>query len=90
MTQMAYNDSRTYLVELFNRANTIRITSTFEDEEYMAKCLANDKGKRFDEIEEVSELLKDYQNGNYDNIMEFYPELEKGYLLILQNNSKKK
>ena len=90
MTRMAYNDSRTYLVELFNRANTIRITATFEDEEYMAKCLAYDKGKRFDEIEEVSELLKDYQNGNYDSIMDFYPELEKGYLLILQNNSKKK
>ena len=56
----------------------------------MAKCLAYDKGKRFDEIEEVSELLKDYQNGNYDSILDFYPELEKGYLLILQNNSKKK
>ena len=90
MSKMAYKDSRTYLIELFNRANTIRITSMFEDEAYVKSCMDYDKRKRFDEIEEVSELLKKYQNGNYDNIMDFYPELEKGYLEILKNNSKKK
>jgi len=90
MEQMAYNNEETYIIELLNRANTIRITSAFCDEYYINTSIFYDQRNRFDEIKELSELLKKYQNGNYSCIEDFYPELEKGLLQILKAKSSKK
>lgn len=87
MKQQAYTNSETYLVELFNRANTLNILKAFGNDSYIYQGLFYDMLKRFDEIAEVTELLDKYRLGDYKNLEEFRPELEAGYLKIL--NSKK-
>ena len=86
LQSQAYNNAETYLIELFNRANTNNILKGFCTEEYIKTYIEYDKNKcRFDEIAEVTELLDKYRNGNYKNLEEFRPELEKGFLKILNN-----
>ncbi len=87
MKQHAYTNSETYLIELFNRANTLNILKAFGNDSYIYSGIFNDKVNRFDEIAEVTELLGKYRLGNYSSLEEFRPELEEGYLEIL--NSKK-
>ena len=84
MDDQAYGNVETYLIELFNRANTNNILKGFCDEVYVARSIAYDKKRRFDEIAEVTELLDRYRLGNYKNIYSFLPELEKEYIHILE------
>ncbi len=87
MKQQAYSNSQTYLVELFNRANTLNILKAFGNDSYIYQGIFKDKLNRFDEIAEVTQLLDKYRLGNYASLEEFRPELEKGFLEIL--NAKK-
>lgn len=84
MQDQAYGYVETYLYELFNRANTNNILKGFCDEIYVARSIAYDKKRRFDEIAEVTEILDRYMLGDYENIYAFLPELEKEYINILQ------
>ena len=85
MKQQAYTNSETYLVELFNRANTLNILKAIGNDSYIYQGIYYDMLRRFDEITEVTELLDKYRLGNYKNLEEFRPELEEGYLKILNN-----
>ena len=81
----AYSNSETYINELFNRANTINILKAFTDDAYVSMSIFSDKLNRFDEIAEVTELLDKYRLGSYKNQLEFLPEIERGYIEILNN-----
>ena len=85
MLQQAYSNPYTYIIELFNRANTNNILKGFTDDLYVAKSIATDRKYRFDEIAEVTELLDKYRTGSYKNQLEFLPEIEKGYIEILKH-----
>ncbi len=85
MLQQAYSNPYTYIIELFNRANTINILKGFTDDLYVAKSIATDRKYRFDEIAEVTELLDKYRTGSYKNQLEFLPEIEKDYIEILKH-----
>ena len=84
MEAQAYGTVEIYLYELFNRANTSNILKGFCNDVYVAMSIANDKRKRFDEIEEVTELMDRYRQGNYKDIFAFLPELENDYIKILE------
>lgn len=78
--QMGYGNIYTYIIELVNRANTICIMKQFCSDSDVKRCIEYDKQCRFDEIETVIEILENYKNGNYKNIMEFEPEFERFWL----------
>lgn len=84
MEDQAYGSADIYLYELFNRANTNNILKGFCDDVYVAMSVVNDKRRRFDEIQEVTDLMNRYRLGSYKDIYEFMPELEKEYIKILE------
>ena len=84
MEDQAYGSADIYLYELFNRANTNNILKGFCDDVYVAMSIVNDKRRRFDEIQEVTDLMDRYRLGSYKDIYEFMPELEKEYIKILE------
>ena len=84
MNQQAYGNPETYINELFNRANTINVLRNFCAQPYIHMSIMNDKNARFDEIEEVANLFENYRTGNYNNQLEYLPELEKGYIELLK------
>ncbi len=84
MESQAYGQVEIYLYELFNRANTNNILKGFCNDIYVAMSVGNDKRKRFDEIKEVTELMNRYRLGSYKDIYAFLPELEEGYIKILE------
>ena len=86
MQQQAYTNSETYLIELFNRANTLNILKAFGNDAYIYSGIFQDKLRRFDEIDQVTQLLDKYRLGNYVSLEEFRPELEEGFLKILNAN----
>ena len=85
MEAQAYGSADIYLYELFNRANTNNILKGFCDDVYVAMSVVNDKRRRFDEIQEVTDLMNRYRLGSYKDIYAFLPELEKEYIKILEN-----
>lgn len=85
MEDQAYGSPDIYLYELFNRANTNNILKGFCDDVYVAMSVVNDKRRRFDEIQEVTDLMNRYRLGSYKDIYAFLPELEKEYIKILEN-----
>lgn len=85
LEKQAYANPYTYIIELFNRANTINILKEFTDDTYVAMSINLDKKNRFDEIAEVTDLLDKYRLGSYKNQLEFLPEIEEGYLEILKH-----
>ena len=87
MQQQAYTNSETYLIELFNRANTLNILKAFGNDSYIYQGIFYDMIKRFDEIAEVTELLDKYRLGDYKNLEEFRPELEQGFIKILNSKN---
>ena len=84
MESQAYGSVDVYLYELFNRANTNNILKGFCSEVYVGLSIVNDKRRRFDEIAEVTELMDRFRLGNYKDIYDFLPELEKEYINILE------
>lgn len=85
MEAQAYGSPDIYLYELFNRANTNNILKGFCDDVYVAMSIVNDKRRRFDEIQEVTDLMNRYRLGSYKDIYAFLPELETEYIKILEN-----
>ncbi len=81
--RQGYGNTYTYIIELLNRANTICICKNFcSDEEIQYQTEYDKNNCYFEEIEKIIEILGDYAKGDYKNLMEFEPELERRWAEI--------
>lgn len=83
----AYEGNSVYMCELITRANTVRILSKFMDEDYVYNdCIVYDIQRGFDAVTEVAELVKDYEEGSYENFAKFEDRLRELYIEKICNS----
>lgn len=87
LAQDAYPGVFGYLNEMLNRANTIVILNKFLDENQLTSALLNDYSCGFLDIFSVYTLFTEYQNGNYQNQLEFSPYFEEKLIETLKNSN---
>jgi len=71
----AYPRNNAYMNELITRANTLRILSRFMD-----NCISNDKELGFLAVTDVSQMLKECNNGDYASFADFEKRFTELYI----------